>query len=327
MRVDKVKTKKGKRILDDRAPKTVENDKTALFIKGSKTNQTVTDAMMDIYVLKKPLVQQLKRHNPFHLFDDETPIEKFGEKYDASLFLFGSSSKKRPSSLVFGRTHDGQILDMVELSIVKFTPARDFETPKVMLGTKPCIVLEGPEFESDSTMKRIGNLLVDFFKGPTLDMVRLQGLEELISFTAKENMIYMRVYSTTSIQATVYILRVILLKSATNVPRIELLEMGPSIDFKVDRTKLASDSLFKAACKKPKALMVRSLLLHQNWRDFLRRLEFSPPYMCLSETFLLKMCILQAKRRKNMSEDVFGNQLARVHVGKQNTDAIQTRYL
>ncbi|KIH43252.1 hypothetical protein ANCDUO_26747, partial [Ancylostoma duodenale] len=93
-------------------------------------------------------------------------------------------------------------------------------TPKVMLGTKPCIILEGPEFESDSTMKRIGNLLVDFFKGPTLDMVRLQGLEELISFTAKDNMIYMRVY------------RVLLLKSATNVPRIELLEMGPSIDFK-----------------------------------------------------------------------------------------------
>lgn len=26
-----------------------------------------------------------------------------------------------------------------------------------------------------------------------------------------------------------------------------------------------------------------------------------------------------------MSEDVFGTQLARVHVGKQNTDAIQTR--
>lgn len=61
MRVDKVKTKKGKRILDDRAPKTIENDKTALFMKGSKTSQTVLDAMMDIYVLKKPLVQQLKR--------------------------------------------------------------------------------------------------------------------------------------------------------------------------------------------------------------------------------------------------------------------------
>ncbi|VDO57889.1 unnamed protein product [Haemonchus placei] len=86
----------------------------------------------------------------------------------------------------------------------------------------------------------------------------------------------------------IYFFRVLLMKSATNVPRIELLEMGPSIDFKVDRTKLASDSLYKAACKKPKALM--------------------------------------SKRRKNMSEDVFGNQLARVHIGKQNTDAIQTRY-
>ncbi|CAJ0595423.1 unnamed protein product [Cylicocyclus nassatus] len=244
--------------------------------KGSKTNQTVADAMMDIYMLKKPLVQQLKRHNAFHLFDDETPVEKFGEKYDASLFLFGSSSKKRPNSLIFGRTHDGHILDMAELSIVKFKASKDFETPKTMVGLKPCISLEGPEFESDPSMKRIGNLLVDFFKGPTVEMVRLQGLELLISFTAKENMIYMRVY------------RVLLMKSATNVPRVELLEMGPSIDFKVDRTKLASDDLFKAACKKPKALM--------------------------------------AKRRKNMSEDVFGNQLARVHIGKQNTDAIQTRY-
>ncbi|VDN29115.1 unnamed protein product [Cylicostephanus goldi] len=137
-------------------------------------------------------------------------------------------------------------------------------------------------------MKRIGNLLVDFFKGPTVEMVRLQGLELLISFTAKENMIYMRVY------------RVLLMKSATNVPRVELLEMGPSIDFKVDRTKLASDDLFKAACKKPKALMVSSRV-------------------CMHLMFF------QAKRRKNMSEDVFGNQLARVHIGKQNTDAIQTR--
>ncbi|KAJ1363510.1 hypothetical protein KIN20_023395 [Parelaphostrongylus tenuis] len=275
MRINKVKTRKGKRVLDDRAPKVVENDKTALIVKGSKTNQTVVDAMLDIYSLKKPLAQQLKRHNPFHLFDDETPIEKFMEKYDSSLFLFGSSTKKRPYNLTFGRSYDGHILDMAELHIVNYIPARNFETPKVMLGTKPCICLEGPLFESDPTMKRIGNLLVDFFKGPTVDMIRLQGLEAFVSFTAKDNMIYMRVY------------RVVMLKSATNVPRIELLEMGPSIDFKVDRTKIATDALFKTACKKPKALLT--------------------------------------KRRKNMSEDVLGNQLARIHVGKQNTDAIQTR--
>uniref|UniRef100_A0A8R1E5M8 Ribosome biogenesis protein RPF2 homolog n=1 Tax=Caenorhabditis japonica TaxID=281687 RepID=A0A8R1E5M8_CAEJA len=53
------------------------------------------------------------------------------------------------------------------------------------------------------------------------------------------------------------------------------------------RRKLADDVLFKLACKKPKAL--------------------------------------NKKRRKNLSEDVFGNQLARVHVGKQRTDDIQTR--
>ncbi|KJH51716.1 brix domain protein [Dictyocaulus viviparus] len=171
MWINKIKSRKGKRMLDDRAPKTVENDKTALIVKGSKTSQTVVDSMLDIYMLKKPLVRQLKRHNPFHLFDDETPLEKFMEKYDTSLFLFGSSTKKRPNTLVFGRTHDGHILDMVELNIVKYVPSCDFETPKVMLGTKPCICLEGPTFETDPVIKRIGNLLVDFFKGPTAEMV------------------------------------------------------------------------------------------------------------------------------------------------------------
>uniref|UniRef100_A0A1I7XHC5 Ribosome production factor 2 homolog n=1 Tax=Heterorhabditis bacteriophora TaxID=37862 RepID=A0A1I7XHC5_HETBA len=274
-RVERTKTRRGKRILEDRAPKTVENDKKAIIVKGGKTNHAVTEALKDFYLMKKPLVQHLKRRNPIHPFEDETPLEKFSNKFDTSLFLFGSNSKKHPNSLTFGRMHDGQLLDMAELSITNYVPASQFEVPKMTLGSKPCIILEGTEFESEPTLKRIGNLLIDWFRGPVIDTIRLQGLESVVSFTAKENNIYMRVY------------RVVLKKSAVVVPRVELVEMGPSIDFVVDRKKLANESLFKAACRKPKALI--------------------------------------AKRRKNMAEDVFGNQLARVHIGKQNTDAIQTR--
>ena len=144
------------------------------------------------------------------------------------------------------------------------------------LGSKPCIVLEGAAFEADSDMKRIGNLMIDWFRGPKVDTVRLEGLETVVVFTAiDEKNIALRVY------------RPMLKKSATATPRVELTEMGPSLNFEVMRKKLADDALFKLACKKPKALM--------------------------------------KKRRKNMSEDVFGNQLARVHVGKQRTDDIQTR--
>lgn len=45
-------------------------------------------------------------------------------------------------------------------------------------------------------------------------------------------------------------------KSATNTPRVELEEIGPSVDFKLRRTKLASADLYKLSCKQPKQLRV-----------------------------------------------------------------------
>ena len=53
------------------------------------------------------------------------------------------------------------------------------------------------------------------------------------------------------------------------------------------RTKLASDDLFKQACKKPKELKV--------------------------------------KKKKNISEDGLGKTLGRIHVGAQKLNTIQTR--
>ena len=40
-------------------------------------------------------------------------------------------------------------------------------------------------------------------------------------------------------------------KSGTKTPRIELEDMGPSIDFTVRRTQLASDDFYKRALKVP----------------------------------------------------------------------------
>ena len=43
--------------------------------------------------------------------------------------------------------------------------------------------------------------------------------------------------------------RIILKKSGTRIPRVELEEIGPSIDWVLRRSQLASDDLFKTACK------------------------------------------------------------------------------
>jgi ribosome production factor 2 len=270
------RTRRGKKFLEDRQPKIVENDKTAIIVMGSKTSQTVTQILHELYGLKKPLAQLMKRDNPFHPFEDETGLEKFSSKFDTSLFAFGSHSKKRPNTLIFGRMYDYNVLDMIELRVENYMSSKEFKTPKPTLGTKPCILLQGTLFESDDTVKRLGNLMVDWFRGPVVNRVRLQGLETVISLTAvDESHIQFRVYATQ------------LKKSTSNVPRVELAEIGPRLDFFVDRKKLASEDLFKTALRKPKQLLT--------------------------------------KMRKNTSHDVFGTKLARIHVGKQNVDGIETR--
>ena len=50
--------------------------------------------------------------------------------------------------------------------------------------------------------------------------------------------------------------RVILKKSGSRIPRVELEEMGPLVDLVMRRTHLASDHLMKAATKVPKTLKV-----------------------------------------------------------------------
>ena len=46
-------------------------------------------------------------------------------------------------------------------------------------------------------------------------------------------------------------------KSGTKTPRVELDEVGPSVDFVMRRTQIASEHSFKEACRQPKAAKVR----------------------------------------------------------------------
>jgi ribosome production factor 2 len=49
-------------------------------------------------------------------------------------------------------------------------------------------------FENDETFKKIGNMFIDFFRGPVVPKVRLQGLELVIALTATDDRIFMRTY-------------------------------------------------------------------------------------------------------------------------------------
>ncbi|KAF1376200.1 hypothetical protein PFLUV_G00207820 [Perca fluviatilis] len=238
----KPKTKRSKRFLENRASKLAEDVKTAMIMKGGNTNQTVTQALKDIYSLKKPNAVLYKKKNITRPFEDSTSLEFFSKKTDCSLFLFGSHNKKRPNNLVFGRLFDFHVLDMIEVGIEKYVSLSDIKNSKCPEGTKPMLVFAGEAFDSDIEYKRLKSLLIDFFRGPTVSAVRLAGLEHVLHFTAVEGKIYMRSY------------RCLLKKSGCRTPRIELEEIGPSFDLVLRRTHMASDDLYKLAHRQPKAL-------------------------------------------------------------------------
>nr|XP_033795624.1 ribosome production factor 2 homolog isoform X2 [Geotrypetes seraphini] len=246
-----------------------------MLLKGGNANCTVTQALKDIYALKKPYAVLYKKKNITRPFEDQTSLEFFAKKSDCSLFIFGSHNKKRPNNLVLGRMFDYHVLDMIELGVENFVSLNDIKNSKCPEGTKPMLIFAGDAFESSEDYKRLKSLFIDFFRGPAVPCVRLAGLEHVLHFTALNGKIFMRSY------------KVLLKKSGCRTPRIELEEMGPSLDFTVRRTHLASDDLYKLSLKQPKTL--------------------------------------KQKKKKNISQDTFGTTYGRIHMQKQDLGKLQTR--
>jgi len=240
--VSKPKTQKGRRFLQKRESKLEENTKRVMLIRGGKTSELVTQAMKDICILKKPNSTMFHKRNILRPFEDQSSLEFFSQKNDASLMVFGSHSKKRPNNLVFGSFYDSHILDMFELRLEKYKPISAFKAQKVMAGTKPCILVSGEEFQTSHEYSRLKNLLVDFWRGEKVSNINLQGIEHIIQITYSDGRIYIRSY------------RALLKKSGLKTPRVEMEEIGPSFDFVLNRSHLAEESLYKESLRQPKVL-------------------------------------------------------------------------
>ena len=274
-RIEKTKTRKGKKHLENRAPKLIENEKKLMILKGHKTNVVLQECLKDLASLKRPQSILLNRKRDLLPFEDVTPVEKEAAKLDASLFAVGSHSKKRPQNLILGRMFDGHLLDMIELGVQNAKTLHEFKNAKVAAGTKPCLLFAGEPFSNDATYVRLKSLLIDFFRGEQATAVRRAGLEHALSFTASEAGVHIRSYRVTAQRA------------GGSAPRVELEEIGPSLDLVLRRNRLASDDLFRRALKRPKEL--------------------------------------KTKKVKNISAGKLGAQMGRIHMEKQDLKKINTR--
>jgi len=233
------KTRRGKKALEARDPKLVENTKIALLIKGPRTSQVISQVLKDVAQLKKPDFVSYSRRNVVHPFEDASLIERWGQRSDSSLFAFGSSSKKRPDYLILGRLFDYHILDMIEFAVVHFQSIDTFKGEKWGSGSKPSMIIAGEQFKTDPTLFLIANLFLDFFRGEVVSTINLSGLDRVIVLSLKDGKIQFRHYLIN------------FKKSGTKIPRVELEEMGPSLDLVVKRTRIGSDDLRRTASKKP----------------------------------------------------------------------------
>ncbi|XP_057427944.1 ribosome production factor 2 homolog [Lotus japonicus] len=238
------KTRRGKRELEKRAPKLVESGKKTLILHGTKTSGVLNAVLAQIHHLKKENSIKYSRKNesikPFES-GGETSLEFFSLKTDCSIFVYGSHSKKRPDNLVIGRMYDHHVYDLVEVGVEKFKPLESFNYDKKIApkeGTKPFIVFIGEGFEAVDELKHLKEVLLDLFRGEVVENLNLAGVDRAYVCTA---------ISPNKVFFTHCALR--LKKSGTTVPRMELVEVGPSMDLVIRRHRPPNESIRKEAMR------------------------------------------------------------------------------
>jgi ribosome production factor 2 len=248
-----------------------------------------------------PLAKKFTKKNDIHPFEDPSSLEFFSEKNDASILVFGSSNKKRPHTLTFTRTFGHKVLDMLELKLdaESFRRMSQFKSKKFAVGLRPMMVFAGTAFESpfpnEFTLAK--SMLTDFFRGDSAgagaDKIDVEGLQYVVVVSADEpggEGLRVMQQSDDPALAPIIRLRVYLIRtkrSGQKLPRVEVEEMGPRMDFRLGRVRQPDETMLKEAMKKTKDGV--------------------------------------EKTKKNITVSSMGDKMGRIHLGKQDLKDLQTR--
>jgi ribosome production factor 2 len=77
--------------------------------------------------LKRPHAISFSKKNVIRPFEDPSSLEFWADKNDASMFVVGQSSKKRPNNLALVRMFNNKVLDMCELGLDTFVGMNEFK--------------------------------------------------------------------------------------------------------------------------------------------------------------------------------------------------------
>ena len=88
----KTKTHKGRKMLEKKSAKLIENPKRSIILKGKKSSETLNQLMRELHLMRGSEMSQLllKKTHDVLPFEDASIIERTSVKYDCSLFVVGS---------------------------------------------------------------------------------------------------------------------------------------------------------------------------------------------------------------------------------------------
>lgn len=129
------------------------------------------------------------------------------------------------------------MLDMFELRVVsvKGNPIdclKNFDTAQA-----PILIALGSIFETNSDLNRVRNFFTDLFSNQRLDKITVdfeKALNLVINLTGNEDGSFALDFCKVDRQNS------------------RLVEIGISVEFKMNRSKMAAEELFREACKQPK---------------------------------------------------------------------------
>ena len=174
------------------------------------------------------------------------------------------------------------------------------QSPKSSVGIRPLLVFHSDLFDTHPTYQLLKSLLLDFYNGHALTEMPLAAVEHVISITAGPlppatstsdpstptslPLVHFRTYSITLLPAP----------SSSRAPKLQMTEMGPSIDFSLRRVQEADEERMATALKKPKVAK----------KDIDSGL---------------------GKKRKNIETDEMGDTVGKIHLPKQDLGKMQGR--
>ncbi|TNV77302.1 hypothetical protein FGO68_gene14700 [Halteria grandinella] len=257
--IKKAKTHKGRKILDKKGPQIVEGKKTAIFIKGQKASNTIQQVMRDLITLRgEPDATRvyMRSGHDMHPLENVVPLESMASKNDCPLFCFGHSMKKRPDNLIIGRTFDGKALDLFEFGVEEYKSIQDFSAKQeVPRDLKPVLIFQGEFFEFSERHQRLKSLLYELFHQRDLKEINITEMKRVLVFTAtEENTVQVRHYEVSGK----------LSEAGIQLGDVEFKEVGPHFNMKLRRNQIASNDLYKAACRKPKIANVEKKKARKN---------------------------------------------------------------